>query len=326
MCDNGTKTKIMNESISILGIQTELVPMERITLKGLNADMILRFSFYSAVFNGQSLCVIRAKNKEDIITPLRYKKITEQVESVVGMPVAVLLADSLKHTQRERLINQGVYFIVADKYAFLPSIIVNVQLKKKEKLSRLTPVAQYVLLYYLSDENAKENYTIQELAEITSYSYVATARAIVHLEDCGLCKAELDETNTKQIHFADFKRDLWINAQKYLSSPVKKVLYSDTKPEVNFSISGVNALSHYSHLNPEEHKTVAIWEKLFKFSDNWYNEIEGTYKIEIWKYPTSMPNQDNRFIDKLSVYLSMKNESDPRIEKELEIMIEEMKW
>jgi DNA-binding MarR family transcriptional regulator len=316
----------MNESISILGIQTELVPMERDALKGLNADMILRFSFYSAVFNGESLCVIRAKNKEEIITPLRYKRVTEQIESVVGMPVAVLLADSLKHTQRERLINQGVYFIVSDKYAFLPSVIINAQLKKKEKLDRLTPVAQYVLLYYLSVENTKDAYTIQELAGITSYSYVATARAIVRLEDCGLCKVELDEASTKQIHFADSKRELWEKAQKYLSSPVKKVLYSDSKPEKDFSISGVNALSHYSHLNSEEHETVAIWEKLFKLLDIQYNEIEGSYKIEIWKYPTSMPNQDNRFVDKLSLYLSMKDEPDPRIEKELEIMIEEMKW
>jgi hypothetical protein len=31
-------------------------------------------------------------------------------------------------------------------------------------------------------------------------------------------------------------------------------------------------------------------------------------------------------VDKLSLYLSMKDEPDARIEKELEIMIEEMKW
>jgi hypothetical protein len=39
-----------------------------------------------------------------------------------------------------------------------------------------------------------------------------------------------------------------------------------------------------------------------------------------------MPNQNNQFVNKLSLYLSMKDEPDPRIEKELEIMIEETKW
>lgn len=316
----------MNKLISILGIQAQLVPIKRDTLKGLNADTILRFFLFSTVFNEQSLCIVQAKNREESITPMRYKRITEQIESVVGMPVAVLLDDSLIYIQRERMINQGVYFIVSDKYAFLPSIIANTQLKKKKRSNKLTPVAEYILLYYLSDENAKNSFTIRELKDITSYSYVTVARAVVSLEDCGLCQVELDKTNTKQIHFVDSKRELWENAQKYLSSPVKRVLYSDIKPEEGFNVSGVNALSHYSHLNPEEHETMAIWEKLFKPIDKQYNEIDGLYKIEIWKYPTSMPNQNNQFVNKLSLYLSMKDEPDPRIEKELEIMIEETKW
>ena len=316
----------MNESISILGIKTELISVQRDALKGLNADMLLRFSFYSTSFNGQQLCLIRSKNRAEIITPMKYKRITEQVESVVGMPVAVLFDNSLIYIQRERLINQGVYFIISDKYAFLPSLIVNAQLKKKEKLNRLTPVAQYLLLYYLSDGISKDKYTIKELEKITPYNYVAVARAVASLEDCELCQTEIDNTRTKHIRFVSDKRELWKKSQQYLFSPVKKVLYSDFKPEGNYSVGGTNALSHYSHLNPEEYETMAIWEKSFVLTDGKYNEIEGFYKIEVWKYPTSMPNQDNRFVDKLSLFLAMKNEPDPRIEKELEIMIEEMKW
>jgi len=37
-------------------------------------------------------------------------------------------------------------------------------------------------------------------------------------------------------------------------------------------------------------------------------------------------NPNSKVVDKLSLYLSMKDDPDPRIEKELEIMIEEMKW
>lgn len=316
----------MNKTISILGIQTELVPMKCDTLRGLNADTILRFLFFSTVFNEQLLCIIQAKNTKESITPMRYKRITEEIELIVGMPVAVLLDDSLIYIQRERMINQGVYFIVSDKYAFLPSIVANTQLKKKKKLKKLTPAAEYILLYYLSDKKAKNHFTIKELEDITSYSYVTVARAVVSLEDCGLCQVELDNTNTKQIHFVGPKQDLWEKSQEYLSSPVNKILYSDTKPAGDFSISGVNALSHYSHLNPEEYATLAIWDKLFKPAIKQFNSIEGLYRVEIWKYPTFMPNQDNKFVNKLSLYLSMKDEPDPRIEKELEIMIEEMKW
>ena len=94
-----------------------------------------------------------------------------------------------------------------------------------------------------------------------------------------------------------------------------------------FSISGVNALSQYSHLNPEQYATLAIWDKYFNAEQGRYNEVEGIYKIEIWKYPTSIPyREDGGLVDKLSLFLSMRTDPDSRIEKELEIMIEEMKW
>jgi hypothetical protein len=96
-------------------------------------------------------------------------------------------------------------------------------------------------------------------------------------------------------------------------------------PDGNFSISGINALSHYSHLNPEQYETMAIWEKTFSELSMQYNEIEGIYKIEIWKYPAFMPGMSaNKIVDKLSLFLSLKNEPDARVEKELEILIENM--
>jgi hypothetical protein len=319
---------IMSDLISILGVQAVLIPIQRDKLRGINADLFLRFSFYVMEFNNQSLCVIQAKNKQDSITPLKYKQITKQVEILVGMPVVVIL-DSLTYYERERLINQSVYFIISDKYAFLPSLIVNVQAKKKfKKPSKLTPVAQYVLLYYLLSEESKEEYTIKDLEPIMPYNYVALARAVANLEDCKLISTEIkDNTGIKHIRFSGYKRELWQKAQNYLTSPVKKVLYCDDIPKGIFSISGVNALSQYSHLNSEQYETRAIWDKLFNLLENQVNEVEGLCKIELWKYPTTMPSFSNHHVvDKLSLYLSMKNEPDARIEKELEIMIEEMKW
>lgn len=318
----------MNNIVSILGIQKELIPIKRDKLRGLNADMLLRFSFYTIDFNNQILCVIRAKNTQESITPLNYKRITKQVEAVMNMPVVVLL-DSLTYYERERLINQEVYFIISDKYAFLPSLIVNVQAKKRDKNPmRLTPAAQYVLLYYLLDEKNENEFTIKKLEEIVPYNYVTLARAVMSLENCQLCDTEIqDDTGIKFIRFSISKRELWTKAQSYLSSPVKKTLYCDVVPKGNFSISGINALSHYSHLNPEQNGTFAIWEKQFNPTNGRYNEIEGLHKIEIWKYPVTIPYRLNGgIVDKLSLYLSMKGDPDSRIEKELEIMIEEIKW
>ena len=311
--------------ISILGIQTELVPVLRYKLKGLNADLLLRFAYYAAVFNHKDLCIIQLKSNESV-TPLKYKRITEQIENITGLPVAVLI-ESLPFRERERLISQGVYFIVSDKYAFLPSLIANIRVKEKEhQPSGLTPVAQYLLLYYLSENQCSE-FTIRQLQAILPYNYVALARAVVNLEDLQLCQTQKDDTGTKIICFEKNKRELWKKAQKYLFSPVKKILYSDILSDKNLKNSGINALAHYSHLNPEQYETIAIWDKDFSDLSIQFNEIEGVYKIEIWKYSPSMPcSADSKFVDKLSLYLSLKDEPDARVEKELEILIEKMPW
>jgi len=102
----------MSNIISILGIQTELIPIQRDKLKGLNADLLLRFAYYTTIFNHNKLCVIQAKNN-NLLTPLKYRKITEQIEKITGMPVAILM-DTLAYYERERFISQGVYFIVID--------------------------------------------------------------------------------------------------------------------------------------------------------------------------------------------------------------------
>ena len=71
----------MNDIISILGIRTELVPIQRNRLKGLNADLLLRFNYFHTVFNQKELCVIESKNNEPL-TPLKYRIITEQAEKI----------------------------------------------------------------------------------------------------------------------------------------------------------------------------------------------------------------------------------------------------
>lgn len=314
----------MSSIISILGIQAELVPIQREKLKGLNADLLLRFTYHTTVFNQSKLCVIQAKNSNSL-TPLKYRRITEQVEKVIGIPV-VVLTDTLAYYERERFISQGVYFIVSDKYAFLPSLIANVKIKKKTKhAAGLIPAAQYLFLFTLLDNNSE--YTIRKLETILPYNYLTLSRAVINLENLQLCKTRKDGTGTKIISFEHFKRELWEKAQKYLSSPVKKIVFLDTMPDEDFFISGINALSHYSHLNPEQHVTMAIWEKTFSELSVQYNEIEGIYKIELWKYPVLLPNaSENKIVDKLSLFLSMKNDPDARVEKELDLLIENIQW
>ena len=48
------------------------------------------------------------------------------------------------------------------------------------------------------------------------------------------------------------------------------------------------------------------------------------YKIEIWKYSPEMKIGQQGYVDRLSLYLSLREDKDPRVEKELENIIREI--
>lgn len=113
----------------------------------------------------------------------------------------------------------------------------------------------------------------------------------------------------------------------YLMSPVKKTVYSDELGKEPFYVGGISALSHYSFLNPDDQTTLAVWERDFVPGNRSYREWgsqDFKYKIEIWKYPPEMGIGQGEYVDRLSLYLSLQEDNDPRVEKELENIIDEI--
>lgn len=57
------------------------------------------------------------------------------------------------------------------------------------------------------------------------------------------------------------------------------------------------------------------------------NQYDGNYIIEVWKYQPLIQNEDaGVYVDKLSLVLSLKEDDDPRVEGEVEDIIERMVW
>ena len=63
-----------------------------------------------------------------------------------------------------------------------------------------------------------------------------------------------------------------------------------------------------------------------KFLHN-MNEFDGNVMIEVWKYPVvALLGNDNEWVDKLSLAISLRDDDDPRVEGEIERLINELKW
>jgi len=111
---------------------------------------------------------------------------------------------------------------------------------------------------------------------------------------------------------------------------VVKLVYCDRLNETKAPICGINALAHYTMLNSESEQTVMMTKDEYnqaKKTDLIENEnnYDGQVAIEKWKYPVVSKNH-LKWVDKLSLAISLKDDGDSRVEKEVERLIIEMTW
>ena len=153
-------------------------------------------------------------------------------------------------------------------------------------------------------------------------SYGTVNKSLRWLVSKGLIKLEGIKTKTIQIDLSN--RELWNKALSMLVSPIEQVYYTDALLEGQM-ISGVNALSSYTMLNEESKQCCAISKKDFKALNIVMDKQFGQNEIQVWKYNPRMLSSSD-VVDKLSLYLSLKDNEDERIQIELERLINEMPW
>ena len=308
------------KEITIAGQQIELRNLSKQDQKGLWLELIANFKMMQFDFNGQVMLLLVAKGEMDY-TNVQRRKISERIESIKHIP-AVFYFDNLLTYERDRLVEQGVYFIVADKFAFVPTLIINRLSTKSEIKELFYPSTQYILFYHLQIESL-DGLSLKELEDKVPYKYKTIAKSIKQLEALGLVRME--GSRNKKLVFELSGKELWDKASTNLIDPIKSIEYtSDVFPEGD--IGGISALSHYSMLVPEDVPTrvlTAEWVREHKYSIPELHSFEDTQRIEIWKYP---PSGTSGYVDKLSLFLTLKDDNDPRVEKEIEIMMNEIKW
>lgn len=305
---------IYMESITVAGISIPLRAWAKDELKGLPVIYSHSYRFYDFCFNGIHMVLLESGHKRS--TPSICRSTADRIEGQFGRTV-VFYFDSLLYYQRKRLIEHGVYYISGERDAFLPTLIAS-PVKKKIAATKLSAAAQYLLMVHLQAESL-EHRPLQELAEALPYSYVSIAKAVQNLEELGLCRCERDPAGSKSIVFVSTGKDLWEKAKPFVASPVKDRYYCTSLPDGHFPASGISALSMYSHLAPDPEQTIAVYNMEWKKEqfEN-LNTLEGPYIVEFWRYPVI----GSRSVDKLSLYLALENDPDPRVEKELKLVFD----
>ncbi|MDR0370581.1 MAG: MarR family transcriptional regulator [Prevotellaceae bacterium] len=307
----------------ILGVETIVIPLEKRLLQQLPFYITATYNVQETTIYGQRICLLTTKNQENVPTPAQLSKQMLFVTQKMGFSV-VYVFDKVASYNLKRMIQKRINFIIPNKQLFIPVLMMELRRttdKISQKAVALTPLAQFLLLYHLQKEKLN-GFTTQQLTDKFTQPYRTVSRAVKNLEELGLCN--LVGRKEKQIQFAVKGKKLWILAQSFLQNPVERNLFTDKVLNKNqMCISNINALAHYTMLNDEEMRYFAVNKNIAKKMD--VNKYAGDNTIEIWRYNPELLS-DNRFVDKLSLYLLFKNNTDERIQTELEQMINEIQW
>lgn len=311
----------MNVELFNNPLDTNTVTRKYLQRKGIPPDVWMSFEVAQTSYKGQSMLLLK-QIVDQSYTPKQLRYFSDCLSREFGMPVSFVF-DSMPYYLRERLFEKNIYFIVSNKYVFLPSLFINSASQDTKPHTVLTTAAQYLLLYHLQ-KSSLDGFAAQDIAACTPLQYTTVTRAIKVLAELGLCRITKDALRFKRIWFDASGASLYKMATPYLVSPVKAVYYCDAVPQKhNMLLAGVSALSRYTMLNDEETTTYALDFQTFstcKSDFSFLNPIEGRYKIEVWNY-SPIPSEKET-VDKLSLALSMKDYDDPRIEKEKKLMID----
>lgn len=313
MCITMHKNNITN---CMAGISVDLIQVPRAELRGVTVDDVARYAFYKANLQSGSVIVLEPKPGVKV-TPLQCSKVALRLSQVLRLPIAFKF-DRLEYYERMRFLQKNVYFIAGDNM-YLPNLILTAQSPKKVA-KKLSAAAQYLILHHLQKDSL-EGLSVSEISELVPYSYVSVAKAVEVLEVLSLCKCEKDSYRSKRLYFEKAGKEYWDVVRQYLVSPVKKVFYCDWIVGTQCPKAGISALAEYSFLAEDSQKTVAVYDmdcKDIQFEG--MNDFDGPVEVEVWRYPHVALSCD--IVDKLSLYLSLDADQDPRVEKENNNMLE----
>lgn len=318
----------MNE-IVISGRPIVLKERSKSQLKGISVGDSLSYRFYDGEFH--NIPLLFAEPKSAIVSPRIMAITADRLYTKFGLPVVFILP-SCPAYERQRLIDKDVFFVVSDKYAHLPMLIANERIRKTMPARVLTPVAQYLLLFHLQIQSL-EGMAALDIKDKVPYSYSNITLGISCLSDLGLCQKVADGHKRKVIHFNEHGSQLWEKAQPYLIDPIQQKVYcDDVFTDESFPICGINALAHYSNINRDQERIIMMSPNKLKellssgklFHPNF---LDGNIIIEAWKYPIiSKPDTKSDYVDILSLIISLRNDSDPRIENEISLLINNFAW
>ena len=324
---------------TLLGLNIVIDPAPRIKIELLPLYLKEAYEWAIMKIENRAFVIFLQKEKNQLNTK-QIEKHQEVIKEVFALPT-ILILDQIDVYTRTKLFEKKIAFIVPNKQMYIPQFLLDTRengLEFKKAVKQLSPTAQLMVLIYILDKNnneAIEKQPFKVIAANLGLKPMEITRAVANLKELKL--VEIVGDKNKNIRFLMTRREIWEYAlnENIFINPVLKKVYVDHLPEFVVMQSNLSALTEYTDMNPSKQLYYVLEKNNYYEHSNQHaftdeNPYEGQYCFEIWKYNpyllSELVNLKNNVVDPLSLYLSLKEEQDERIEMALEQIEEKFIW
>lgn len=302
------------------------------TRKQLAAYLANLYDFYQFEVDNHTfqLVLYSGENNQH---PSTIRNNLDAIREKTGL-VSIYACQTLSKDARRDLISYRVPFIVPNQQLYLPNLgiyFIERVTNQRKRAVNLTPNAQLTVLSAILFKDL-DKFTVSRLAEVNKYSVASASRIIKEFKTIGAISGE---PSGKELicRWTVAAKDLWELVLPYLVSPVRNTyLVKDTSGVLHrLSIAGLSALASYSKIAEPKIPVRACSHPYFlelKHSNTLqFLEYETTdaVQLEVWNYdPNALTH--GKWVDPLSLYLSLKDDPDDRTQICLQEMLEAVPW
>jgi len=290
-----------------------------------------QFEFAEVELFGHRMLLAVERRPPDELSASEYARNAAMLRQGLGQDVVLVMA-KLPSYVRNRLVREGVPFIVPGAQMFLPMVMIDLRERFSKALSRisdkLSPVSQLVVIYQILREPVA-HIPLAQLGKRLAYSPQAVSFAQEELRNSNLC----DVRRAGKMVFLEFRlggKALWEKAEALMASPVRRTQWVRWgQPRARAVVSGTTALSRVSMLAEDavptygmrDRELVAAFEKGELLGCDGSDDADA--RMESWKYDPWVL-AENGVADPCSLYLSLRRSGDERVQKEIGFLIERL--
>ena len=317
----------------VAGVAGELVTCGDCVSASLPQYLTQQYSLLDITIGRRHFLGVLLKDSAETRPAVMEKHLQQILTAVPGREGGCLVAEDLPGYVRNRLVERKVPFIVPGRQLYWPELGLAIQARKKKQaptaVTTVSPATQAVLIYALTG-GMTEPATPKLLSKALGFTAMSMTRALDEIEANGLGRVTR-EGRERVLAFPEGNKALWLAALPYLRNPVRETvrIMEQQLPEKMRIQAGETALAAQSMLVPPREAVYALgrqtWKDLAAKVEKIPVEDDGTCRIQIWRYDPALFAKDGR-VDGFSLYLSLRDLAEERVEAALEEMMERLPW